>query len=128
MKKCTKCKIEKTETGFYKFSYASDGLHSWCKLCLIIGIKDAYLRRLYGIDLKKYEEILISQDGGCAICNKKEDTFLPLHNHRKSLAVDHNKLTGKIRGILCENCNRGIGLLNHDIKLLEKAIEYLNQF
>ena len=128
MKKCSKCKNEKPIIDFYKSSFNKDGLHSWCKLCLKMGIKNAYLKRLYGIDLKKYEEMLFIQDGGCAICNKKEDTFLKLYNCNKSLAVDHNKTTGKIRGILCENCNRAIGLLKHNTNLLENAINYLNQF
>lgn len=78
------------------------------------------LRAKYGIGLAEYETLLQAQNGKCAICgcvNQREGY---------SLAVDHCHLTGRIRGLLCNNCNRGIGLLNDSVVQLQKAIDYLS--
>ena len=127
-KKCRKCNTDKNLENFYPSKAYKDNFHPWCKFCYKISIRNSYLKRIYGISLEEYEDILNSQNRGCAICDKKEDTFLPIQGHSKNLAVDHDKKTNKIRGILCENCNRGIGLLDHNVDLLKKAIDYLNQF
>ena len=119
--KCKKCQKEKNKTEFYPNKAYRIGFHPWCKSCFIITLRNCYLKRTYGLTQEQYLEMLTAQDGGCAICGKKEDP-------KKSLAVDHDKNTGQVRGILCENCNRGIGLLNHDVELLKRSIEYLNQF
>lgn len=80
-------------------------------------VKNTYLLRKYGINLKEYNELVLSQNNKCAICKQEE--------LGKSLAVDHNHETGEVRGLLCEDCNRGIGILKEDIKRLSAAIEYL---
>lgn len=71
----------------------------------------------YGITEKEYNQILKKQDGRCSICKKQQD---------KKLVVDHNHETKKIRGLLCGNCNRGIGLLGDSKKQLKEAIKYLS--
>ena len=129
MKTCSKCKTEKRVEDFYPAKHnTTTGLASWCKECSMVVNRECYLRRTYGLGNKEYEEILESQNYGCAICGKREDTFLLTIGKTKLLAVDHDKETERIRGILCENCNRGIGLLKHDIEILKKAVDYLNQF
>jgi len=115
---CPKCHMRKKIDDFYDSG-------TWCKECFSALVRNNYLKRTYGIDDNEYREILASQDGGCWICGKKGDQK---SNGIKMLAVDHEKKSGKIRGILCENCNRGIGLFNDRVDLLERAIEYLNQF
>jgi hypothetical protein len=77
--------------------------------------------KMYGIDLNKYNEILIKQNGSCAICNKQ------ISSQGRMLHVDHNHTTGKVRGLLCGNCNTGIGKLGEDEKVLSAAIEYLRR-
>jgi hypothetical protein len=70
-----------------------------------------------------YQELLMikeAQDYRCAICNVHEE------NVTKSLAIDHDHATGKVRGYLCNNCNRGIGLLKDSVEILSNAIKYLN--
>ncbi len=81
------------------------------------------LKSKYGISLQEYNELLHRQDGKCAICY----TSIPGRG-RKNLLVDHNHKTGQIRGLLCHNCNNGIGFLRLDdgIDLLNKAIYYLS--
>jgi len=66
-----------------------------------------------------YVELLNKQGGGCAICGAIAN------KSGKRLPVDHCHNTGKNRGILCDKCNRGVGLMNDDPTLLRKAIAYL---
>jgi hypothetical protein len=73
----------------------------------------------YGLTESDYSDILESQGGGCAICRRSP---LP---EEKSFAVDHCHATGKIRGILCGSCNRGLGLFRDDVFQLKEAIIYL---
>lgn len=74
--------------------------------------------RLYGIDVPDYERILEEQGGGCYVCGKKPDP-------KRALDIDHDHETGKVRGLLCSNHNRAIGLMGDDALLLIKALEYL---
>lgn len=62
--------------------------------------RSAYLKRKFGISLEEYDEMLKSQFGSCAICDKICE---------KSLAVDHDHKTGKNRGLLCFTCNSTLG-------------------
>lgn len=83
------------------------------------------LKRNYSISLDLYKDMFNSQGGTCAICNKPESK--PRKNGAYHLSVDHNHVTGKIRGLLCNNCNRAIGMFKDDIDALKKAIEYLER-
>jgi len=76
--------------------------------------------QLYGITLEQFEEMRISQNCSCAICGKHES-----QNKNKKLFVDHNHNTGKVRELLCHGCNTGIGLMQDDVDLLQKALDYL---
>lgn len=77
--------------------------------------KRSILKNTYGITLEEYDAILKTQKGGCAICKVKA----------KILCVDHCHKTGKVRGLLCQLCNRSIGMMKDDISILESAIVYL---
>lgn len=76
------------------------------------------LRRNYGITLEEYNRMLHEQDGKCLVCGAKPD---------KALAVDHCHETGAVRGLLCSQCNVGIGMFKNDTGLLLKAIGYLER-
>lgn len=133
MKYCTKCKTNKPLSEYWKNKTTKDGYQAWCKPCWYVltksklsgGSREKYLRmrrnghlvRKYGITADEYDRRLDEQGGGCKICGKILQ--------RVSLAVDHNHKTGKVRGILCENCNRGLGMFKDDPNLLRSAIEYL---
>lgn len=83
--------------------------------------RDQYLRRKYKISLERYEEMLDAQDGRCAICLCKPRT--------RVLAVDHDHLTGQLRGLLCGRCNHGLlQFAQEDITILRRAIEYLLKY
>lgn len=87
--------------------------------------KDSFLKRTYGIDLAWYEVQHDKQGGKCAICDQLETA--QIRGKTLSLAVDHCHETGEIRGLLCRACNNAIGALRHDQRLLQKAIDYLQE-
>lgn len=75
-------------------------------------------KRTYGISVETYWEHFRR---GCAICGA------PISISGRRLAIDHDHVTGKFRGLLCSNCNTGIGMFKEDTELLQKAIEYLRR-
>lgn len=82
------------------------------------------LKSNYGISLEDYENLLIKQDYKCALCKKPENSIHYKSGKIRKLAVDHCHDTNKVRGLLCINCNMGIGKLKHDPKLLRLAALY----
>jgi len=85
-------------------------------------IKDYALKTKYGIGIKEYICLYTLQKGLCAICQQEEK------DENKLLSIDHDHETGKIRGLLCTDCNLGLGRFFDNIEFLEKAIVYLKQF
>lgn len=86
--------------------------------------EDRYFLKTYGISRSKVEEMLKSQNGKCRVCYIE----LVLGGRTKNSAcVDHDHTTGKVRGILCNHCNRGLGMFFDNQLLLYKAIEYLKE-
>lgn len=75
----------------------------------------------YGININEYNEMLSSQEGKCLLCERHRSEF------KKALAVDHDHNTGKVRGLLCDHCNKGIGCLQDNVTILQKAISYLQK-
>lgn len=81
----------------------------------------------YGITPEQFEAMLLAQEGVCAICRCAE-TQRHASGRLMLLAVDHvHDATGKVRGLLCANCNQGIGCFRDDPKLLDSAIAYLEK-
>lgn len=76
------------------------------------------LKNKYNITGAEYDAMLARQGGACAICGDEKAA---------SLAVDHCHQTGKVRGLLCVNCNRGIGYFLDQPERLTKAAQYLSQ-
>ena len=79
------------------------------------------LKCKYGVSLEAYDAMLKSQDGSCAICGGQNQMDKPL-------AVDHCHKTGKVRGLLCYQCNVGIGNLRDDPNILRLAIRYIESY
>ncbi len=84
--------------------------------------KNQTLKNTFGISLDEFNKLLEKQNGVCAICFKPEST-----KRNKTLAVDHDHKTGKIRGLLCSHCNRGLGLLKDSPEIIMEAIKYLGE-
>ena len=87
---------------------------------------DTHLRRRYGITEAQYREMCEKQNHVCAICGEK-NTHSCTKKVDYDLYVDHCHDTNKVRGLLCNHCNRGIGLFKDNIENLSKAIEYLSK-
>lgn len=81
----------------------------------------------YGLTLDVFDLMLENQDNRCAICRTDNPVGDGNTTTRKSFsfAVDHCHDTGRVRGLLCNPCNRGLGFFKDDLTLLAKAVQYL---
>jgi hypothetical protein len=83
-------------------------------------LRRAHLKAKYGLTVEQYDELLASQGGGCAVCGRTATEKRPLH-------VDHDHVSGRVRGILCFNCNVGIGSFQDSPTVMLAALEYLTR-
>lgn len=114
-KQCTVCKKWKirSKENWYAINSNKDGLNFRCKECE----KKIKMISKYKITKKQHNYILKKQKNRCKICGKKlENPY-----------IDHNHKTGEIRGLLCQNCNSGIGHLKDNPFILFNAIKYLEE-
>lgn len=146
LKTCTKCQSAKPPADFYR---NGQRLRPDCKKCsnhrnaeayrqLPEGVRaeraarakrayqhnpriqrDGELRRKFGISLEDFERMLEAQDFLCRLCQR------PPTGRRPSLHVDHDHATGRVRGLLCQNCNVGLGHFKDSPEILRRAIDYL---
>lgn len=130
---CTKCGVEKPLFGFSK----QRGKHrSICKDCnskyaMSKPIRDrrraTMMKNRYNFTIDEYNEMWEKQQGLCVVCNQPETT-----KHQtgvtRNLGVDHDHLTGKVRGLLCQQCNKALGDVDDSIEKLEALIEYLKKY
>jgi Recombination endonuclease VII len=77
--------------------------------------QDFYRLYKYGLSTQQYEHLIQKQRGLCAICEK-------LLNKPH---IDHCHLTGRVRGLLCKDCNNALGLFREDVKIMRSAIDYI---
>jgi len=115
---CHVCEKIKPLKAFRKTRHVKTGYHNTCKGCKSISNKNAHLKNLYGITLSEYNRLNEEQGNACKIC---KTTF----TDSRDVCVDHNHATAEVRGLLCQPCNRGIGLLKENIQVLYSAIRYL---
>ena len=78
-----------------------------------------HYKKKYGITIEDYNRLFEEHDGCCAICGRHQTELV------RKLHIDHDHNTGKIRGLLCYNCNDGLGRFRDNPELLNKAVEYL---
>jgi hypothetical protein len=120
MKTCSKCKEAKSSDEFYARTHSKDGLQNLCKSCAKIHSRASRYKLNYGgLTVSDYDLLLSRQGGCCAICNTTEP------GASRRLHVDHCHTNGNVRGLLCFNCNLGIGKLKDDPVLCTKAADYL---
>lgn len=125
-KVCSKCRIEKSISEFGVRHRNPDGLQGYCSECQRKA-KDPdkqwanQLWYRYRMRPDEYYKKLTEQGGVCAICHQPEPTGI-------RLAVDHCDDTKINRGLLCTNCNHGIGCLKHNLDIVEAAIIYIAKY
>lgn len=83
--------------------------------------RNTSLKKKFGLNYNQYQAILEEQNHRCFICNELEVA------ENRTLSVDHDHTTGKVRGLLCTNCNTALGKLKDNINYLQRAIEYLKR-
>lgn len=135
IKECRACKLSLPLDSFNRDSKKADGRQSYCKVCRAFKVRtwkknnpDAYkainrkaqLKAKYGIGSDVFENLLSKQNHRCAICGTSNAN----HNSHQ-WCIDHCHTTGKIRGLLCSNCNLGLGHFKDSILFLSTAINYL---
>lgn len=81
--------------------------------------RDGHLRRKFGISIEQYEAMLEAQGGRCAICRREPHPTISLH-------VDHDHERGHLRGLICFDCNAGLGKFRDRRRLLAAAMRYLD--
>ena len=123
-KPCTKCKEDKPLSEYNASENAPDKKRPECKSCqkhTTAVYRNTYYIKRYGITLADYNRMFSDQEGLCGICGRHQIEF------KNRLHVDHCHETGKVRELLCGECNTGIGSLQDDPELLRVAIEYLER-
>jgi hypothetical protein len=144
---CPKCGQEKNSTEFHRNKSQPDGLNTYCKVCWLDYCKlrwkneedrkarlkvrrNGNLKRKYGITHEDYEEMLQEQDFKCAVCLcTVEEASLFYANKGElgpMLSIDHNHMTGKVRGLLCGGCNISLAQIEK-VGSTEPFKEYLNR-
>lgn len=84
--------------------------------------RNRHVMKTYGVTTEWYNEKFAKQGGVCAICGGSPD----IHNHGITrLAIDHSHITGKVRELLCNGCNVGLGSFGDSPERLELAAQYL---
>ncbi|MGW0735471.1 endonuclease VII domain-containing protein [Streptomyces sp. NPDC002851] len=113
-KRCRGCGEVKPHSEWHRNASASDGLATLCKSCKAEKGRAHYLKREYGLTEAQRDELIAAQGGVCVICLNAPAVY-----------VDHCHTTGKVRGVLCFNCNSGLGLLRDDPEAARRAAAYL---
>lgn len=122
------CEEEKSLSDFYGYS-ARDSKRPYCKSCTkkrAAGWRKENpkavfrwkLKRSYGITPERLEQMQTEQEGLCKICKQKCKV-------KRRLSIDHDHTTKKVRGLLCGNCNHGLGHFRDSPDLLRAAAEYI---
>lgn len=132
-KLCPKCRTLKLVEEFGLNKSRADGRNGWCKLCRCEAVKDGthkqdrspermrrQLLKRHGLSPEDYQKMFDEQEGRCEICGNPPGPT--------ALHIDHNHNTGQIRGLLCSNCNTGLGMLQESVDNLEAAVVYLNYY
>lgn len=115
--------------NFATDTWRKDGKQRECKSCRKSRYqnnkrynKGIRLKFDFGITIDEYEKMLENQDGKCNICN------IHYKDYKQALSVDHCHKTGKIRSLLCNDCNLALGLIKENSETLVKMISYIEKF
>lgn len=131
---CAVCDNEFPPEAFAPNPSAKSGLSNKCKACFREQVRvryrkddmrKYYLKYRYGLTPEEYEEMYLKRSGQCDICKIQFDRLHVDHDH--SCCPGKNTCGLCVRGLLCGNCNRAIGLLNDDLAVAKRAVDYLGE-
>ncbi len=126
MKTYSRCGEERNIQDFAHDSSRPSGYYPTCKICMQKSAntktgkarkRNWNLFKLYGISLAGYRKMYEERGGKCDVCNTKVDL----------LHIDHSHKTGVIRGLLCVDCNTGIGCFKDSVLNMQIAIRYIRR-
>jgi hypothetical protein len=144
-KKCSDCGKKKLLDDFYKLPHTRDGRQGHCKKCQVVRARRwvennrersrTYMKSYrqsnkerrygnsiqskFGLSLEEYKALSEKQKGLCAICLSKPK------GRSKRLVVDHCHTSKRVRGLLCNTCNRALGMFQDNARTLTRAVAYL---
>jgi hypothetical protein len=124
---CSKCGLDKPLEDFPRNRNTRTGRHCYCKPCHNAQVRESrqrvhggsrhyHLTRRYGIGAADVDRMIAEQSGICPICLK-----------RPAVHVDHDHRSGKVRAIVCEMCNGGLGQFKDSPVLIRNAIAYIEK-
>ena len=128
---CKRCNLDLPIEKFNKSKKGVKGFTSKCRSCIYLAYykdkrdNNKYKSKLYQIKYffnlskEQYEDLVEKCQNSCLICKQKAEEL------QTGLCVDHCHSTNKVRGLLCQNCNRGLGMFKDNIQFLKNAINYL---
>lgn len=135
--RCPKCDTAKPISNFYRNRASRTGFNTYCKPCQNAANERSkaknpdrqkeydrrtWLKRRFGPDgMDTYERLMVEQGGVCAICGQACASGM-------RLAIDHNHQTGKLRGLLCRDCNTSLGKFGDSVERLREAVAYLERY
>lgn len=137
-KKCNRCKQFKPLDDFNKSSRSEDGLQYKCKCCASQMDKEyrnrpeirerhrnQRLQRMYGITSLEYDALVKVQDDKCKICLTDKKPLNAQTKKRDYWHIDHCHDTGRVRGLLCGECNKAVGLMKEDVNIIKNLLAYV---
>lgn len=132
IKECTTCSESKEMALFSIASHHKDGYSSQCRDCrnsqqrerykdpkVKLLVKNRQLKYAFGITLEDYNRMFNEQEGKCKTCKRHQSIL------SKKLVVDHSHFTGRVRGLLCDYCNRLLGNYENKPELFKSFDEYI---
>ena len=146
MKICPRCGLDKPAHDYARDKSRPDGMQRICRLCdsrkgrayyeankehvakynrIHKGYKKYQrLKQKYNLTDIQFDEMLVAQDGNCAICGHKDNRGLSV-DHDHSCCPGRSSCGKCVRGLLCSRCNMGLGNLGDDVETLLKSVDYL---
>jgi hypothetical protein len=144
-KRCSRCDEYKPHGEFWREERSKDGLQGYCKSCANEHRRGAsarwtpeqrsrhrarVIKYRYGVELAVVDSLYDRQEGCCAICGVAgERPFVAEKRHSRIgvLCIDHDHEGGEVRGLLCTNCNLGIGYFHDDLATMARAMGYISR-
>jgi hypothetical protein len=123
-KRCSSCLALKELNEFHFNGGASTGRNSQCITCTTLCNRIGHLRRKFGLSLAQFNELLKKQENKCLIC---ERTFADRPYKPNSVCPDHDHKTGRVRALICDRCNRVIGLIEENSEIALKILIYVEE-
>ena len=115
-KYCPRCEQVKPHADFTRHRQQAGGFASYCKPCKAQVDNERRVQRVYGLSLAEIEAMVEAQGGLCAVCGK-----------RPAKHVDHDHATGRVRGVLCFQCNAALGQVEDSTDTLRSMIDYIER-